>query len=129
MKRLLISALAAASLAAAVTPALAAPFGTGFHPGPSPAYGADINGQEANIAQRINQGERGGGLTRREAWQLRAQLQQIQDLEARYRHNHGGYNRGPGGLSNFERADLQRRLDALSARVFTNRHDADQRYH
>ncbi len=127
MKRLLISALAAASLAAAVTPALAAPFGHG--PGPGPAYGADINGQEANIAQRINQGERGGGLTRREAFQLRAQLQQIQDLEARYRHNHGGYSRGPAGLSNFERADLQRRLDALSARVFTNRHDADRRYH
>ncbi len=117
MKRLIISALAAASLAAAVSPAAAAPF-----------MGGDINAREANIAQRIDQGQRRGDLTRREAFQLSAQLQQIEGLEARYRHNGGGYHYGPGGLSISERADLNRRLDALSARVFTNRHDADRRY-
>lgn len=124
MKRLLISALAVASLGAAVVPAAAQPYGPY-----GPAYaGQDLNAKENNIAMRIDQGSRRGDLTRQEAWSLRGQLRDIQNLEYRYRHNGGGYNSGPGGLSGWERQDLQRRLNVLSDRVFNNRHDDQRRY-
>ncbi len=116
MKRLLISALAAASLAAVGAPALAQPFG------------GDINARERNIAERIDQGALRGDLTRGEARSLRNELRSIERLEQRYRHNGYRYrNRGPAGLSAWERRDLERRLDSLNARVFRNRHDADHR--
>jgi TolA-binding protein len=102
MKKILSVALAAATLAVAM-PAAAAPGG--------------INAQEARIAQRIEQGARNGALTRPEAQRLRSQLREIERLEQNYRRN---------GLSNFERNDLERRLDNLSARVSNQRHD-DQR--
>ena len=121
MKRLLISALAIASLGAAVVPAAAQPWG-------APYAGQDINAKENNIASRIDQGARRGDLTRQEAWGLRGQLKDIQNLEYRYRHNGGGYNSGPGGLSGWERQDLQRRLDRLSQSVFVNRRDDQHRY-
>jgi hypothetical protein len=108
MKRMLMTALAAASLAAAVTPALAQP------------AGARINDREARIAERIDQGARNGDLTRREAWNMKRELLAIERMEQRYR----GYDHR---MNYRERADLERRLDALSARVFANRHDGDRR--
>ena len=121
MKRLLISALAIASLGAAVVPAAAQPYGARY-------ASQDINAKESNIASRIDQGARRGDLTRQEAWGLRSQLRDIQNLEYRYRHNGGGYNAGPNGLSGWERQDLQRRLDRLSQSVFVNRRDDQHRY-
>ncbi len=109
MKRILLSALAAASLAAVAAPALAQP------------VGGSINDREARIAQRIDQGERNGALSRREAWSLRRELRGIEGLEQRYR----GYDHR---MNDRERADLQRRLDSLSARVFVDRHDGERRY-
>lgn len=128
MKRVLAAALAAASMAAVAAPALAQPYGYGH--GPGPGYRQNINAREAEIARRIDMGERRGDLTRREALHLRAELRDIQALEARYRHNRGYYHRGPGGLSRSERAELDRRLDDLSRRVVVQRHDRDRRpYH
>lgn len=108
MKRILMTALAAASLAAAVTPALAQPVGGSLHE------------REDRIAQRIEMGERNGDLTRREAWNMKRELRAIEGMEQRYR----GYDHR---MNDRERADLQRRLDDLSARVFANRHDGDRR--
>ncbi len=105
MKRILMSALAAASLAAAVTPALA-----------QPVAGGRINDREARIAERIEQGARSGDFSHREVRGLRNELRSIEAVEANYR----GYDHR---LSDRERADLQRRLDALSARVFVDRHN------
>lgn len=108
MKRLLISALAGAALAGAVTPALAQPLG-----------GAGVNAREARIEARIDQGARSGDLTRQEARRLRAELRRINDLERYYRRT--------DGLSAWERRDLEHRLDRLSGQVFGQRHDWDRR--
>jgi hypothetical protein len=106
MKKILI---AAAAMTAALTgTASAAPYG----------YGGPVNRQQANIELRIDQGLRNGSLTYREAARLRAELRQIDYLEARYRR---------GGLSGWERADLDRRLDHLSTQVRYQRHDFDRR--
>lgn len=107
MKRLLIAAIAASALALSVAPATAAPW-------------MPINERQAQLDARIDQGVRDGSLTRREAGTLRAEFRDIADLEARYR-------RSGGGLSDWERRDLDRRMDALSARIRVNRHDAQER--
>src|SRR5688500_6223461 len=71
------------------------------------------------LDNRIDQGVRSGQLTRREAYELRAQFNGIVRLEARYSRN---------GLSNWERADLDRRFDTLSASIRVARRDDDRRY-
>ena len=60
-------------------------------------------------------------LTRYEAANLRAEFNGIARLEARYRRT--------GGLQGWERVDLQRRFDILSARIRYERHDRDGRGH
>ena len=78
----------------------------------------NINQQERDIASRIDQGVRNHSLTANEARSLRSQLKDVERLEARYR---------KGGLTRWERADLERRLNVLSQRVRTERHDRDFR--
>jgi hypothetical protein len=105
MKRLVLAALAASSLAMAVTPALA----QSWQP---------INQRQAAIDARIDEGVRNGALTRGEAARLRTDFRSIVSLEARYRVS-------GGGLSAWERTDLDHRLDALSRRVYVQKHDRD----
>jgi Ni/Co efflux regulator RcnB len=104
MKKILVSVLAVSTIAAAV-PAAAQGYGNGWQ---------NINQRQANLDRRIDQGIRNGQLTRGEAVRLRAEFRDIARLEARYRR---------GGLSNWERSDLDRRFDALSARVRWERRD------
>jgi hypothetical protein len=66
------------------------------------------------LERRIVQGERNGGLTRNEAYSLRRDLSGLVSLERRYSY---------GGLSNSERADLDRRFDALSLRIQIDQRD------
>ena len=73
-----------------------------------------INQRQAQLDHRIDQGLRNGSLNRREAYRLRSEFNQIARLEARYRSN---------GLSGWERADLDRRFDQLSAQIRYERHD------
>lgn len=77
-----------------------------------------INQRQANLDQRIDVGVRNGSLTRNEAVRLRAEFRDLTRLEARYRSD---------GLSRSERADLDRRFDALSARIRYERHDRQDR--
>jgi hypothetical protein len=77
-----------------------------------------INQRQINLDRRIDQGVRNGQLSRREAMRLRAEFNQIARLEARYRR---------GGLTQWERADLDRRFDRLSAQIRYERHDRDGR--
>lgn len=74
-----------------------------------------INARQARLDQRIDQGIRSGKLDRREAVRLRTDSRQLVRLEERYRRS--------GGLSAGERQDLNRRFDALSARVRWDKHD------
>lgn len=106
MKKFLIPLLAASALAGAAMPAAAAPW-------------TNINQRQAQLDQRIDQGVRNGSLTRREAANLRAEFQTIARLEYRYRRT--------GGLQGWERADLDRRFNVLSAKVRYERHDRDDR--
>ncbi|CAN5584366.1 hypothetical protein BH10PSE5_BH10PSE5_24330 [soil metagenome] len=78
----------------------------------------NINQRQANLDRRIDQGIRSGKITRAEAYRLRTDFQAIARLENRYR---------PNGLSNRERADLDRRFDTLSARIRVEAND-DNRY-
>ncbi len=77
----------------------------------------NINQRQANLDRRIDQGIRTGKITRAEAYRLRADFQTLARLENRYRAN---------GLSNWERTDLNRRFDTLSARVRVEANDSNR---
>jgi len=100
MKKFLAMAVAASALAVAA-PASAQTW-------------QSINERQARIDQRIDVGVRNGSLTRSEAGRLRSEFYGLARLEAHYRRD---------GLSRAERADLDRRFDALSAQVRYERHD------
>lgn len=110
MKKLIFGLLAAAALGAAV-PASAQ--------GPRPSDWQPLGQRQDNIERRIDQGMRSGELTRREGRQLHREFNYLLRLETRYRRD---------GLDFRERADLQRRYDALSARVRFEKHDDQSRY-
>lgn len=74
----------------------------------------NINQRQDRLDRRIDRGVRNGHLTRREANSLRDEYRAIARLENRYRNN---------GLSSWERADLDRRFDALAARIRWERND------
>ena len=82
---------------------------------------APVNQRAQMIQSRIDQGIRSGGLDRREAFKLQNQLRGIQKLEYRYRLS-------GGRIDLRERADLERRYDALGAKVRFDKHDGQRRY-
>jgi hypothetical protein len=107
MKKILLSIAAVSAVAAAASvPAIASaqPYG----------YGGD---RVARLDQRIDRGIRDGDLTRNEAWRLKGELRDTARLETRYRRN---------GLNGWERNDLDRRYDRISAQVRYERHDGDR---
>lgn len=106
MKKIAIAIVAASALAATAAPALAAPW-------------QNINQRQANLDRRIDQGVRTGALSRREAANLRLEFRGLARLEARYR--------ATGGLQQWERRDLDRRFDVLSAKIRYERRDRDGR--
>ena len=75
-----------------------------------------INDRQGEISRRIDRGLRDGSLTRREAYRLQDDNREIARLEAVYRYN---------GLSGWERAELDRRLDRLESQVRGQRRDRD----
>lgn len=117
MKKLTVL-LAGLGIATAAIPAVAtaAPLG-GFGPAPIAAPYAN---RAQMIQQRINQGLRSGALNRFEAQRLQTELRGVQNLEYRYA-------RSGGRIDYRERADLERRYDALSAKVKVEKHDRDGR--
>ncbi|MDQ0249840.1 hypothetical protein J2W22_001904 [Sphingomonas kyeonggiensis] len=112
---LMLAGLGIAVSAVPMTAATAAP-----HPAPAFQAWQSINARQANLDRRIDQGVRSGALTRGEAARLRADLNGLARLEAQYR-------RSRPGLTLAERRDLDRRFDALSARVRIEKHDRNDR--
>jgi Ni/Co efflux regulator RcnB len=106
MKKILTPIVAVSALAAATVI-------------PAAASAATVNQRQAQLEQRINVGIRNGALTRAEAYRLRGELRETARIEARYRR---------GGLSGWERADLDRRFDRISAQIRYERHDRDYGY-
>lgn len=125
MKKILLSIAAVSAIAAAV-PAVASAqaygpdrgYDHGFDRGPDRGYG-DGGDRVARLDQRIDMGIRSGGLTRPEARRLKGELRETARLEARYRR---------GGLTGWERADLDRRFDRISTQIRYERHDGDRDY-
>jgi len=118
MKKIFASVLAVSAIAAAA-PASAQVIEIQYRDNYSyRGYGQwqSINARQRNLDRRIDVGVRNGSLTRSEAMRLRAEFRNIAYLEARYR-------RTGGGLSAWERADLDRRFDRLSARIREERRD------
>ena len=121
--------LAGLGIAAAALPATvsAAP-AQGYARVPAPGQGyaraqtpwENINVRQAGLEQRINQGIRSGALSRNEAMRLRAEFRALSRLEVQYR-------RSRPGLTMAERRDLDRRFDALAARIRYQKHDDEGR--
>lgn len=85
----------------------------------TPAFAwTSINARQANQFARIEQGIRNGALTRTEAARLKSQFYTLNRLERRYR---------IGGLSTWERRDLDKRFDALSRRIYVQKNDRQGR--
>lgn len=112
-KTLMIALAAATALTAGA--ASAQPYGR-HHDG---GRWMSINDRQERLDWRIDQGVRSGQITRNEAYRLRGEFRRIASLEARYRYN---------GLSGWERADLDRRFDALQREIRHERRDGDRRY-
>jgi Ni/Co efflux regulator RcnB len=102
MKKILISIVAVSSLAAATVPAVAS--------------AQSVNERQRQLSHRIDMGLKNGSLSRQEAYHLRGELRETTRLEVRYRR---------GGLTGWERADLDRRFDRISAQIRVERHDRD----
>lgn len=118
MKKLTLMIAGLGMLASAVPAAAIAA------PARGPVYSApqqwqNINARQANLDRRIDQGVRKGTLNRREATRLRAEFRTIAQLESRYR-------KSRPGLTQAERRDLDRRFDALSAKIRYERNDRNQ---
>lgn len=129
MKKIILTALAAAALTATAGAASAQP-GYGSHNDSRydqrSHYDRDgrydqtrwnrdfVNRRQAELDRQIDVGIRRGTLTRAEATRMRSQFRDIARLEARYRHN---------GLSRSELAELDRRLDALETRIGNLNHN------
>lgn len=79
----------------------------------------NINQRQRMLDERIDRGVRSGALTRGEAMRLRNDYRGLARLEASYRRTNG--------LQAWERNDLDRRFDALSARIRYERTDNDTR--
>ena len=127
-KKMIVPALVLAATSAAALPAAAqsyhGPYGSNHGPNRPPVvstgYGnwQSINQRQAQLDRRIDQGVRSGQISRREATRLRNEFWTISRLEQNYRR---------GGLSSWERADLDRRFDRLSAQIRNERNDRDGR--
>jgi Ni/Co efflux regulator RcnB len=113
VKTLIMTLAAATALSAGA--AAAQPYGHAYGHG----RWMSIDARQDQLERRIDRGVARGDLTRREAYQARMEFRRIARLEARYRVN---------GLTNWERADLDRRFDQLAMQIRWDRRDGDRRY-
>ncbi len=122
MRKLMLIALAGAS-AMTLAAGAAAAQDRGWYGGngwnDSRGTWMSIDRRQQQLDMRIDRGLRNGQLNRSEAMRLRAEFRDIARLERRYRAN---------GLSNWERADLDRRFDRLAMAIRFERRDRDYGY-
>lgn len=130
-KKALLSLLAASAVAIA-TPTLAQDYGRhggghgggygqghgGYNGGWNGGGNGGLNGEQARLSQRIDRAAYSGRISRREAQNLRYQLDEYQRTEWRYRRD---------GLSRWEREDLSRRLDRIERQLREDRWDRNGR--
>lgn len=104
MQRTILGLIAATALTSAI---------------PAIASAKSINERQDNLFQRIEAGVRARQLTQNEANALRNEFQDLARLENTYRTS-------GGRLTDYERDDLNRRFDSLSARIRIDRADSDR---
>jgi hypothetical protein len=105
MKKVLLAAGAFSALAIAL-------------PAAAQSYRGDpIHQQFERLEHRIERGAQSGRLTRNEHRALRYEFSQLVRLDSQYRRD---------GLSRWEYADLDRRVNALQARLRWERRDGDR---
>ena len=122
MKRILIPALALAAASVAV-PAAAQSYDRhdrGDRYEQNERGWQSVEQRKYNLDRRIDQGIRNRTLSMREATRLKTELNSLVRLERSYQR---------GGLSRWERTDLDRRYDRLSNQVRAERNDRDNRRH
>lgn len=81
--------------------------------------GGNINARERHQQRRIAQGIRNGSLTPAEAARLEQNEAEVRRLEARLRDN---------GLSRWERARIEHRLNELNRQIYRQKHDSQHGY-
>lgn len=126
-KKALLSLLAASAVAIA-TPTLAQSYG--HDRGHDRGYSGEYNGgwqggghgefraQQARLSERVDRAAWRGSISRREAQNLRWQLDEVQRLSWRYSRD---------GLSRWERRDLEDRLDHIRYQLREDRRDGGRR--
>ena len=116
MKKALVPALALVAASVAVPAAAQSYHGPVRGPVYQVNHGAwqSIGARRVNLDRRIDQGVRTRQLSQREATRLRAEFNSLLRLEANYRR---------GGLTAWERTDLDRRYDRLAAQIRYERND------
>lgn len=77
-----------------------------------------ISNRKFQLDRRIDVGQRNGSLSRREATRLKTELNSLVRLERSYLR---------GGLTRWERSDLDRRYDRLASQIRAERRDHDNR--
>jgi hypothetical protein len=90
----------------------------GWGYGSRPGQFVAISRRTEWLDRRIDEGQRRGTLSRREANDLRDELDDLTNLERRYSRN---------GLSRWEMSDLDNRFDALAARIRFEQRDYNNR--
>ena len=78
-----------------------------------------VNKRQNNQRQRINQGVRGGELTRDEARTLREEQRDVRKLEREYKSD--------GTLTRAERRDLHREQNEASQNIREEKHNSERR--
>ncbi len=126
-KKALLSLLAASAVAIA-TPTLAQSYGHGrgydrdhdrhYNGGWNGGGHGGLQGEQARLAQRVDRAAYRGAISRREAANLRWQLDEVQRLSWRY---------GRDGYSRWERNDLENRLDRIRYQLREDRRDGGYR--
>lgn len=117
MKKALIPVLAIAAASVAV-PAAAQNYDRGDRYVQNHGGWQSISQRKYQLDRRIDVGQRNGSLSRREANRLTSELNQLVRLERNYLR---------GGLTRWERNDLDRRYDRLAVQVRMERRDRDNR--
>ncbi len=120
-KKALLSLLAASAVAIA-TPALAQSYGRhgggyGYGQGHGDG-GGQFRAEQARLSERVDRAAYRGFISRREAQNLRWQLDEVQRLTWRY---------GRDGFSRWERNDLEQRLDRIRYQLREDRRDHGRR--
>lgn len=107
LTKIIVPALCATMALGAAVPAQAYP---------TQGHSESIASQIAELQRAVNRSDRRNGISDREAWNLRRDMRQLTQQYRLYSRN---------GLSRAEYRILDKRIDAIRAKLHVERHDRD----